>query len=120
MRVIETNLDYTAPPCKISDENGRLAEIIASRQFPGSKLVNSDDTFMGGRRNHEDLAKLPDCLRDKLLDEAKAKGVNVKGKVYCDQIAKYPNDPFGWVSGADELVSKVKSIGKNLEGSVNC
>lgn len=49
------------------------------------------------------------------LDAAKAAGVSIQGKIYQHGLARFPGDPFAWVSDRDEIKKKVKQIGGESE-----
>lgn len=111
-------IDWDALAAQRQAGHGGLQGIIDARQFPGAKVASGNDTFFQHRHNNEDLNNLPPVLRDKLLEHAKAAGVDIGGKVYIDGLARYPNDPLGWCSSTEEAQAKAQAQGKHLHGAI--
>jgi hypothetical protein len=80
-----------------------LADLLASRQAPGSK--GTEKAFMQDRNNNGDLDKMPAPMREELLNAAHSAGVSVSGK--------------WWVSGRDDVLRICKERNLNCEGNVN-
>jgi hypothetical protein len=62
----------------------------------------------------------PDSLAGKtLLAEAKAAGVNPRGKVYKGGLADFPGDPRAWVESRGDCIRLAEERGITLEGGIN-
>lgn len=108
----ETQAHYEQ--CRANGCTDAMAQMLAERQAPGSK--GTDRAFMEGRNNGGYLDDMPDFLRQKFLQKAKRAGVSLAGKTYVSGLATEACDPHAWVSGVDELMSRVKAQNAHLTG----
>lgn len=96
-------------------ESPRMAEVLASRSFPG---VRTDSTFNRGRCNGNQFEKTP-WLGDHYRSVAESHGVNVVGKQYLHQLADFPGDPRAWVSSRAEVEKVCLERGYSCQGAVD-
>lgn len=95
-----------------------LAEMLASRSFPGTK--GTDRAYMQGRQlGGAQFEGIPLVGRHHLKIAHDA-GVSVTGKWYAGTLARpgFPGDPEAWVSSLDDLRAIVKRRGWTCTGAV--
>jgi hypothetical protein len=89
----------------------RLAELLASRTFPGVR--GTDREFLRGLHAAEE----DDTVRD-YRREAEALGVSTSGKKYLSTLAIRPGDPRAWVSGLDDVRAVLAERGWGCRGAI--
>jgi hypothetical protein len=82
----------------------RLAEMFALQCPPMSK---SDREFLEGHVNGGQFAG-QEAVGDALKSIAAEAGVNTQGMVYLEQLARFPGDPEGWVSGRGDVKKRLE------------
>ena len=92
-----------------------LAEMFALQAPP---FGMTDNVFLEGHCNGEQFAGTPD-IGDMYGREARANGVNPKGKVYLAGLARYPGDHEAWVSGRGDVQRICETRGWGCRGAVN-
>lgn len=80
--------------------------------------VMTDSVFLEGHANGNQFENTP-SLGDFYAREAKAQGVDTKGKVYLSGLASHPGDPRAWVSGRGDVRKVCEERGWHCEGAVN-
>jgi hypothetical protein len=93
-----------------------MADMLAFRQPPG--VIGSDRAFLEGHCNGNQFEK-NQLLGHAYAEDAKAAGVNTKGKVYLSSLAAFPGDPKAWVSGRDDAKRVIEERGWGCHGSIN-
>jgi hypothetical protein len=94
-----------------------LAEMFAL-QCPPSAYAG-DRAFLEGTENGRQFQDNPE-LGDLYAADALASGVDIKGKVYKDTLARYPGDPTAWVSDTSDVVRIARERQLKISGSVKC
>ena len=94
-----------------SDE--RFATMCALRQPPGSR--NTDRAFCEGARRQMD--GMNDDNRKKLMQVARAAGINPNGKFYKGSLGR-ANDPAAWVTCADDVLAVCKARNYGCDGVI--
>jgi hypothetical protein len=95
---------------RINGESHTMAEMLALRKFPGVK--GTDSQFMAGTHSQDSTI---DQVR---YQHAKLAGVDTNGKRYIAGLARFPNDPEAWVSGASDVLRICEERGWNCHGAV--
>jgi len=92
-----------------------LAEMFAFQAAPALKTATR---WIAG---HERTIKdgMPEIVRKRMMDSAKAAGVTCDGSVYKSQLAAYPGDPHAWVSSEEDCKRVAEKRGLKLEGGIN-
>lgn len=91
----------------------KLAEMLAFGKAPRGK---SDSTFMAGRWNQ--FADTPE-IGDAYAEDARAVGVDPKGKIYLSSLAEFPGDPKAWVDSRDDVRRVCEERGWGCSGTVD-
>lgn len=97
-------------------ESHMIAELCALRKPTGA--MNTERAFLEDSHVHQGLDDTPDWMRNKLLAEAKAAGVNTQGKVYKGRLGDH-TDPLAWVATADDVKEACKIKNLTCTGVVN-
>lgn len=104
--------------CRKNGCTHELAEMLATRSFPGTK--GTDRAFMEGRhRDGSQFEGLPDIVGKEYVRKALAAGVNPAGKYYSGTLARFPGDPRAWIDGLDDARRVAKERGVGLSGAIN-
>ena len=99
--------------CRLKGESSRMAEMLATRSFPGLK---TDSIFNEGKFS-EDRGKIgPEQLW--LRQQAEAAGVNISGTWYCKGLASYPGDPTAWVRDRSDVLRIAREKNMTVHGYV--
>lgn len=95
----------------------RLAEMLALRRFPGTV---TDREFLKGHCNGNQFDETPLTrqIGDVYRRQAEAAGVNVTGKVYIGQLARFSGDPNAWVENRGDVKRVCEENGMSCEGLV--
>jgi hypothetical protein len=96
---------------RIAGESHAMAEMLATRSFPGIK--GTDSSFMRGT-HHQDTQL--DRIR---YGEAAANGIDTNGKRYLAGLARFPGDPEAWISGQSDVLRICRDRGWNCHGMVD-
>lgn len=95
----------------------RLADMLASRSFPGTK--GTDRAFLQGRSlGIGQFADVPLIARHHERI-AEAAGVSTVGQCYLSTLARYPGDPEAWVSDLHDVRSRCLERGWGCEGAIS-
>ena len=96
----------------------KWAEMCALKSPPGVR--GGDRSFMQSRYNQQWLDDLPQHQARHLLDEARAAGVNVSGKVYMSGLAdkRGPRDPAAWVDSVADIKKVAQERNLTVQGIV--
>lgn len=97
--------------------NDRFAQMLTEQRPPGTK--GTESAFSQGRTNGQDFDNWPSFIRDKLIADAKRRGISLQGKMYCSGLAEYGCDSRALVSDGSELLSRAKAANKHVRGAVN-
>jgi hypothetical protein len=92
----------------------RLVDMLSSGRPPSA---NTDREFLEGHCNGNQFEKKPE-IGDRLAADARAVGVNVKGKIYIGGLAAYPGDPRAWVSDRSDVERVCQEMNYGCDGSV--
>ena len=93
-----------------------LAEMFALQAPPN--VQGGDRMFLEGTENGRQFQDNP-MIGDLYAADAKAAGVDIKGKVYKDRLARYPGDPQAWVSDTSDVVRIAKKRRLKIRGAAN-
>lgn len=93
----------------------RLQEMLLAGRPP---LAQTDREFLMGHCNGNQFEKTPG-VGDLYQKEARAAGVDPKGKIYLAGLAEYPGDPTAWVDGRGDVRKIVEERGWGCRGMVN-
>lgn len=96
-------------------ESHSMAEILASRSFPG---LRTDAIYNKNRCNGNQFEDQP-WLGDYYRGLAEASGVNTTGKYYSRALADYPGDPTAWVSDRSDVLRVCREKGFRCTGMVD-
>jgi len=77
----------------------------------------TDREFLEGHCNGSQFEKTPH-IGDLYARQARAAGVDPKGKVYKAGLARFPGDPQAWVSGRGDVERICRERGWHAEGAV--
>jgi hypothetical protein len=102
--------------CLANGCSERLAEMLASHRFPGTK--GTDRAFFQGR--HLGVGQFADVPLVARHHEriAEAAGMSTVGKAYLGTLARYPGDPEAWVSDLHDVKTKCEERGWGCEGAI--
>jgi hypothetical protein len=100
---------------RLRGESHNMAEILATRKFPGSR---TDREFNAGRVNGNQFEHVPG-LGDYYRKIAEEAGVSVTGKFYCSGLASWPGDPTAWVSDRGDVLRVAREKGLRVSGHVD-
>lgn len=104
--------------CLANGCSERLAEMLASRSFPGTK--GTDRAFMQGRAlDGAQFEGQPDIVGRDYVAKALASGVNPAGKYYLGTLARYPGDPEAWVDSLHDVRRTCEERGWGATGAVD-
>jgi hypothetical protein len=101
--------------CREEGTSHNLAEMFALAAPP---MSNTDREFLHGHCNGNQFAG-QEGVGDEYRKTAAAAGVNVTGKVYLTQLARYPGDPEAWVDGKGDVERVCTKRGWGATGLVN-
>ena len=91
---------------------------MARRLFLAPVCISDTTNYSGDRTDFEEQFK-SEAMREFHVAQAKKHGVNIRGKRYDPQLARFPGDPKAWV-GSDTDVRKVlEHRGWGGKGAVN-
>jgi hypothetical protein len=102
--------------CLANGCSERLAEMLASHRFPGTK--GTDRAFFQGRPlGVGQFADVPLVARhhERIAEDA---GVSTVGKAYLGTLARYPGDPEAWVSDLHDVRTKCEERGWGCDGAI--
>jgi hypothetical protein len=103
----------------IAESEGRCRDLFAAADRGDFHVtLNTDNTFLEGHCNNNQMAAMHPTVAKRLADDAAAAGVNIKGKVYLSGLAAYPGDPHAWVSGKGDVQKVIERRNWNCDGSV--
>lgn len=105
--------------CRKNGCTHALAEMLATRTFPGSK--GTDRSFMQGRYHQTgggQFANLPAADVQEYMRKASEAGVNPTGKWYSGGLARYPGDPRAWVDGLGDVKRVAEERGAEVSGAI--
>jgi len=94
------------PQCKSPCGRVYLAPTVVS---PCTQFTTE---LTGGRQFHHPMH------RKLYLDKARKAGVNVEGRVYYPELARFQGDPKAWVESSDDIKRVATENGFNVDGDV--
>jgi hypothetical protein len=96
----------------------KFAEMCALQSPPSTS--GTDRTFMEGRCNSQQLDSMPKDHALRMIDQAKAAGVNPSGKYYCSGIAdkRGASDPEAWVDSVGDVQRVAAKRNMTIKGAV--
>lgn len=100
-------------------ESHKMAELLAWRQFPGTK--GTDRTLLEHRQVSDQFgdSKMGRAMGEIYRKKALAAGVNPHGKVYMHGLADSPGDPTAWVADSADVKRIAASKGLKVSGAVS-
>lgn len=101
--------------CRREGTSHALAEMFASGVTPSCL---TDSVFLEGHCNGNQFESQPQ-VGDGYAAEARAAGVDPKGKVYLSGLARFPGDPEAWVSGRGDVQRVCEQRGWGCKGAVS-
>lgn len=93
-----------------------LAEMFALQSPP--QIAGTDSVFLEGHCNGNQFDG-QEAVGEMYAAEAKAAGVDTKGKVYLGGLARYPGDPAAWVNGRGDVKRICEERGWGCRGAVS-
>jgi hypothetical protein len=99
----------------LAGSESRLGMMLEAGQPPAA---NTDREFLQGHCNGNQFEKNP-ALGDFYAEDARASGVDTKGKVYLSGLAAYPGDPRAWINNRGDVQKLIEERGWKCQGSVN-
>lgn len=96
-------------------QSHNIAELCALRRPTGAN--KTERAFLEGSHVHQGLDGMPPWMVKKMLDEAKAAGINTQGKVYKGALG-YHTDACAWVATADDVKEVCKAKNLTCTGAV--
>lgn len=100
---------------RASGESHNMAELIASRDFPG---MMTDNVFLEGRHNEFAGGPMAEAIGKEYKRVAEKHGQTTEGKVYMSGLAKFPGDPEAWVAGRSDVRKVLAKRGWSGDGAV--
>lgn len=94
----------------------RLADMLASRTFPGTKGL--DRNFMQGRKLDGSQFEGVPLVGEHHLRMAREAGVSTTGKYYSGGLARYPGDPEAWVDSLHDVKKICETRGWECDGAI--
>lgn len=101
---------------RIEGESHRMAEMLATRRFPGTK--GTDRAFLQGREFGAGQFQDRPLVASHHLKMADDAGVSVVGKVYNGTLARFPGDPEAWVSNLGDVKDLCERRGWSADGAI--
>jgi hypothetical protein len=97
----------------------RFAEMCALQQAP--RTAGTDRTFMEGKYGNCGFDDMPPHQATRIIREAKAAGVDIKGKFYMSGLADKRGhcDPEAWVDSTADIKRVAKKRNLSVKGIVN-
>ena len=102
---------------RAAGNDDRFAQMLTEQRAPG--LKGTERAFSQGRNGGQDLDSWPSFIRDRLVADAKARGISLQNKMYISGLAEYPCDSRALVSSADDVLARCKANNKHVAGAVN-
>jgi len=100
--------------CRLEGTSHKLAEMFATRSFPG--LKGTDSIFTEGWFSSDKDANPYE--QPWLIAQAEAAGVSTAGKKYMKGLADYPGDPTAWVGSQADVLAVAKAKNMTVHGYV--
>lgn len=100
-------------------QSPRFAEMAALQQPPGTK--GTDRALMQGRYNHEYFGSMTGPLARRMLQEARAAGINVSGRFYMGGLADKRGhlDPKAWIDSVADIKRVAQERDLQVQGIVD-
>lgn len=102
---------------RAAGNDDRFAQMLTEQCPPG--LKGTERAFSQGRNGGQDIDSWPPFIRDKLVADAKRRGISLQNKMYISGLAEYGCDSRALVSSGDEVVARAKAMNKHVAGAVN-
>lgn len=91
---------------------------MSPRTFVPVQVVSDTSLFTSDRLGKVEGAVDGSLIGDHYLAQARQAGVNVAGKQYMSQLARYPGDPEAWVGERADIVRVAKKRNLAVDGIV--
>lgn len=104
----EEELAYEA---RMIERHGGIPEMARCRKAPG---LDTDDTFMRGKKSGDCAVDLDDKVYAAYREKARRAGVSTTGKFYFTRLAQEPGDPNAWVGSKAEAIAAAQRTGQSL------
>lgn len=99
--------------CRREGTGHRLAEMFALQAAPA---LETDTRWIDG---HDASVNPESYYGSRVLEDARAAGVNTRRAVYKSGLARYAGDPEAWVESRADCVRRAEALGLELEGEIN-
>ena len=95
--------------------DSRFASMLALRRPPGTG--GTDRAFQAGCTGNHNLGNLPEFLRRRVVNTAKAAGICVGGRVYMPSLAdkRGAADPMAWIADGSELLEACRAKNRDCD-----